>query len=183
MPDWDKILRERAALLAAAPAAEQLSELVELVSFSVGRERYALMVDEVREIQPVTEVTPVPCVPKFVRGVMNLRGGLLTVLDLHEFLGVKRPGMRDAARVIVLASDELEIGVAVREVFDLVRVATAEMLQPMAVPGGIEARYLKGMLSDLTLILNAHSILGDPRMVIDESRPGHSRVGASGEAG
>jgi len=185
LTDNDRILKERAAQLAASSVAEQQGELIELVSFSIGREKYALMVDEIREIQPVTEVTPVPSVPGFVRGLMNLRGSLLTVLDLHEFLSVKRPGMRDASRVIVLASDELDVGLAVREVFDLVRIGAASILQPLTIPDGIEPRFLQGMLTDLTLIINAQAILMDPRMIIDDGHGqlAHTRSGTDGEVG
>ncbi|MBI4864945.1 MAG: purine-binding chemotaxis protein CheW [Candidatus Riflebacteria bacterium] len=176
MSEWDQILKDRAELLAAQPASEHLGEMLELVSFAVAGERYALSVDEIREIQPISEVTPIPCVPRFVRGLMNLRGGLLTVIDLHEFLSIRRPGMRDASRVIVLASDDLEVGLAVREVFDLVRVAAGGVLPPLVAPGGIDGKFLRGMLPDLTLVLNANALLGDPKMVIDDSRGGHARA-------
>ena len=145
-----------------------------LIQFLLGKNRYGIEVREVQEIQPLTDFTHIPCTPKFVVGVMNLRGNIMTLINLQEFLGIPQKGIQDVRKVIVLHSDVYLIGIVVRDVFDLLRVPRQNILPPIASEGGIDARYVRGLLSDLTVLINASAILDDPRMILnDEATDSH----------
>lgn len=105
----------------AAPA-------VQLLRFAVGDERYAVRIDAVREILEVTRSTPLPLMPSFVRGVMNLRGAVVPVIDLGARLGlaVTTVGRRSCVVIVETSGNAdmpaMRLGMlvdAVYEVFDV----------------------------------------------------------------
>src|SRR3712207_4651394 len=79
----EEILRERARELARVPVApgEGSGERFQTVEFVVAGEHYAVAAESVREVYPLKELTPLPCTPPWVRGILNVRGQILTVLD------------------------------------------------------------------------------------------------------
>lgn len=106
-----------------APAG---TELHQFLRFALGKETYAVRIDAVREILEVVHMTPLPLMPEFVRGVMNLRGAVVPVIDLSARLGLEPTviGRRSCVVMVdIVASDDLRqtLGVlvdAVYEVFD-----------------------------------------------------------------
>ncbi|MDE2594260.1 MAG: purine-binding chemotaxis protein CheW [Burkholderiales bacterium] len=102
--------------------------LLQFLRFSVGSDAYAVRIELVREILEVAQMTPLPLMPTFVRGVMNLRGAVVPVVDLSARLGMDATeiGRRTCVIMVDLAGDEghgpQSLGVlveAVHEVFDV----------------------------------------------------------------
>src|ERR1051326_7904160 len=109
--DTKKILHQRAELLAREPADERTAlEQIEVVEFLLANERYGLAAGHVREIDPLRDFTPVPCTPPFVLGLINVRGQILTVLDIRKFFDVPQRGITNLNKVIILRTPELEVG-------------------------------------------------------------------------
>lgn len=163
------VLRERARILAQPPArALPAHELVELVEFRLADERYALETAHLQEVRPLRDLTPLPCTPAFVRGLVNLRGRLLAVIDLKKFFDLPEPGLTDLHQVLVLRGADIELGLladTVESVFTLPRAA----LQPgLPTLHGIRADYLLGVTATGLVVLDATRILADPRLVVDE---------------
>ncbi len=73
--------------IAAPPRSAGTGAAMQFLRFSVGREAYVVRIEGVREILEVTQITPVPLMPGFMRGVMNLRGVVVPVVDLGVRLG------------------------------------------------------------------------------------------------
>ena len=81
-----RVLEERALALAIEPArAEADDEWIEVVEFTLAHERYAVASEHVREVYPLEDFTPLPCTPHFVLGIINLRGEILSVIDIKKF--------------------------------------------------------------------------------------------------
>lgn len=100
--DWQSIARA-----AAEPARREEGELLrELLVFRLGDAPYALPVERVREIVRMRSITPVPRVPRAVRGVIALRGEILQVVDLHRRLRLPDAEPTPSARIIVLHGDD-----------------------------------------------------------------------------
>ena len=88
-----RILRERALALAAEPGETQtLADSIEVVEFLLAHERYAVESSYVREVYPLENLTPLPCTPGFVLGIVNLRGEILSVIDLKKFFDLPEKG-------------------------------------------------------------------------------------------
>jgi len=166
----EDILKRRADELRTSETTEahRRETLVDLISFLAGGNRYALAVREVQEIQPLTDFTTIPCTPPFLIGAMNLRGNILTLINLQSFLGIPQEGLQDVRKVIVLHHDLYLIGIVVRDIFDLARVPKQNIIPPLSSEGGIDVRYVRGLLPDLTVLIKASAILEDPRIVLDD---------------
>ena len=168
-----EILRQRARALAQAPPPmpEAGSEL-EVLVFRLADERYALETCHVQEVQPLRELTPLPCTPAFLRGLVNLRGRLLPVIDLKRFFDLPERGISDLHRILLLRTGEgggeMEIGLLADTVEDISTIPLADLQTSLPTLGGIRAEYLKGVTGDRLVVLDALRILADPRIVIDE---------------
>lgn len=161
------LLRERAQRLAKEPPAEEDGERLEVVEFLLGAERYAVEASFVREVHPLREVTHLPCTPPFVLGIMNLRGEVLSVLDLRSFFDLGE-GTAELSKVIVLRCATMEFGILADAVIG-VRTILARGVQPsLATVAGIGADYLKGVTRDHLVLLDAGKMLNDKRLVVHE---------------
>lgn len=100
--------------------------------FTLADTRYAAKVGHVIEIATIPELTPVPNVPNWVRGVANLRGEILAVLDFRLFLGLEPLGQSDAGRMLVTRTghDDLTAGLVVDAVNGVTTLRTAELQPP-----------------------------------------------------
>ncbi len=98
---------------------------LQLVTFCLGSENYAVEVSKVKEIILSMDTYPVPGMPEQVRGVINLRGEIVPVLEIHSILGVSRKEESDGdrkGRIIILDTDEGGLGFEVDGVTEVIRV-------------------------------------------------------------
>lgn len=165
----DRVLRSRAQALARTPPrAPAAGTMLELLEFSLASERYALEARHIQEVQPLRELTPLPCTPAFVLGIVNVRGRILPVLDLKRFFDLPEPGLTDLHRIILVRGNELELGL-LADVIVGVRNIAADSLQPsLPTLTGIRADYLKGVSEDRLVVLDLERILRDPKIIIHE---------------
>jgi purine-binding chemotaxis protein CheW len=142
----------------------------QLVIFKLGGEDFGVDINQVREIIRKGDVTVVPNAPEFVKGVINLRGQITTIIDLRKKLGLaeKETGDEQQERVIVVESGENTVGMAVDAVTEVTYLAESDMDEvPPIVKETIGTEYLKGVgklpnrlliLIDLKHVLNSEEI-------------------------
>ncbi|HVZ43473.1 MAG TPA: chemotaxis protein CheW [Ramlibacter sp.] len=169
----DDVLRARARELArpldaagAAGAAAAGPESLQVIEFGLGRERYAFEAHWVREVRPLRQLTPVPCTPSHVLGVVNLRGQILAVIDIRRFFGIEQRGLGELDKMIVLASASMEFGVLADVVPGHRSIAADRLQASIATFGGIHQAYLRGVTTDGLAVLDAPRLLGDERLVV-----------------
>ena len=164
----ETILRDRARQLARAVASEPTENLVDVLEFGLARERYAFLTSQVHDVQPLRELTPLPCTPPFLFGLINIRGRLVPVIDLKKFFGLPERGITDLHKVLLLRGDQIEIGL-LADTVEGVRSLDRQWIQaPPATLGGIAAEYIKGVTAERLVILDAQAILGSPHLVIED---------------
>lgn len=166
--DADDILRARARRLARVPASGPSEEQVDVLEFTLADERYALLASQVHDVQPLRELTPLPCTPAFLRGLVNLRGRLVAVIDLKRFFGLPEPGITDLHRIVLLRKGEVEIGLLADTVEGVRAIGRNHMQPAPPTVGGIAAEYIAGVTPERLVVLDADAILDDPRLVIEE---------------
>lgn len=122
-----------------APIAPEEREL-HLVVFRLGREEYAVPIASVREVVRVSDITRVPHAPDHIRGVMNLRGRILPVVEIRSRLGLEPIELTPASRVVVADVERRIVGLLVDAVGQVTRVKeSAVSAPPEEVRAGAEA--------------------------------------------
>jgi purine-binding chemotaxis protein CheW len=124
----------------AAPEGSQY------VVFRLGREEYAFDITSVKEIRDLEQVAKVHRSPSYIEGVMNLRGKLVTVVDLRKRLSIEARAHDDLSKIVVVEAPDAPVGFLVDEVTEVVRVGKGDIESaPAYVASGMEAEYVKGI--------------------------------------
>ncbi len=164
-----RILRERALALAAEPGRTQaLDESIEVVEFLLAHERYAVETCYVREVYPLENLTPLPCTPAFVLGIVNLRGEIVSVIDVRKFFDLPQTGLPDLNKVIVLESGSMVFGILADVILGVRHIELAEIQPSLPTLTGIREKYLKGIAPERTVVLDAGKLLADEDIVVQE---------------
>ena len=164
-----RLLKARARALAREPAKEQAEDdYIEVVEFVLAYEKYAVETRHVREIHPLEHLTPLPCTPAFVLGIVNVRGEILSVIDLRKFFDLPEKGLTDLNKVIVLESENMLFGVLADAVVGAKRVRVAGIQPSLPTLTGIREAYLMGVTSERTVILDAEKLLADETIIVRE---------------
>ncbi|MBA2408224.1 MAG: chemotaxis protein CheW [Gammaproteobacteria bacterium] len=168
-PDAREILRARARVLARPPERTLAAETsLEVLEFRLAQECYALETRYVSEVQPLKDLTPLPCTPPFVPGVVNVRGRITPVIDIKKFFDLPDKGLTDLHRVILVRGNDLELGL-LADVIVGVRIIPADSLQPsLPTLSGIRGDYLKGVTAQRLVVLDLERILIDPQILVHE---------------
>lgn len=126
----DNIL-DFAAQLESAPAAPAVLEReLHLVVFRLDAEEYGVPIDAVREVVRVADVTRVPHAPAHIRGVMNLRGRILPIVEIRTRLGLTPARVTPASRVVVVEVAGRMLGLLVDSVGQVARVGERQVAAP-----------------------------------------------------
>jgi len=164
-----RILKVRARAL--AQELEERAEpenYLEVLEFSLAYERYALETSLVREVHPLKELTPLPCTPPFILGIINLRGQILAVIDLKRFFNLPEKGLSDLDKIIILRRGRLEVGLLADAVAGVRAIPWPEVQAPPPTLEGLSPDYLQGVTREALIILDAEKILTDPRLIVHE---------------
>jgi len=164
-----RILRERAHALAAEPGETQtLAQSIEVVEFLLAHERYAVESFHVREVYPLENLTPLPCTPAFVLGIVNLRGEIVSVIDLRKFFDLAQTGLPDLNKVIVLESENMTFGILADAILGVRRIPLAGIQPALPTLTGIREKYLKGITAERIVVLDVGKLLADEDIVVQE---------------
>ena len=162
-----RILRERALSLAVEPGdAQTLADSIEVVEFMLAHEHYAVETAYVREVYPLKRLTPLPCTPAFVLGIVNLRGEIVSVIDVRKFFDLAQTGLPDLNKVIVLESGNMVFGMLADAILGVRRIPLAEIQPSLPTLTGIREKYLKGITQERTVVLDAEKLLTDEGIVV-----------------
>ena len=135
---------------------------VELLSFSLDNQDYAVDIMAVREIRGWTQPTNLPCTPDYVCGVINLRGTVLPILNLAARLGLGAREVSDRSVVIVLFVEDRTFGITVDAVSDILTVPPSAIQAP---PDGVQAQT-DGYVRALCLLEDKMIRLLDPQRLV-----------------
>lgn len=155
------ILEQRSKAL-ARPLDGGLSPeaMVDIITFSLGSERYGVGVRHVREVIRWSTVTPLPGGARVNSGVVNLRGEIVPVMDLRPLLGLPSSPPAEFSAIIVLGADRAEVGISVDEFGDIVSVKEADVVPPPPMTKR-EPRVLLGVTTCAVGLLDGDVLLSD----------------------
>jgi len=149
---------------AAAEREEALadSNVVQRVSYMLEDIQYGFDILQVHEIIRIPEITRLPNTPSYIKGVINLRGSVVPVVDMRERFGLPQGTQTDQTRIIVIESGDKLIGLWVDSVYQVVRLPLANIDPPSELIEGISEEFIKGvgrLRNRLIIILNFESLL------------------------
>ena len=134
---------------------EAAGDLLQLVSFNIADEEFGVDILNVQEINRMVDITRVPNVANFVKGVINLRGKVIPIIDLRARLNMPPIQHGTETRIVVVELGNNIIGFIVDKVNEVIRIGKDITEPPPAMVSGIEAEYITaiGKLEDRLLIL------------------------------
>ncbi len=142
-------------------------ELIQLATFFVGGEEYALDIMRIKEIIHPLKITPVPKVPEFIEGVIELRGAILPIVDLRKRFGLPAPPPVRATKYIIVGIEGRIVGLVVDGVGEVLRVGKGEV-RPSPLTAGDAARYFSGVCrrdGRIVMILDIDKILSSEEKI------------------
>ncbi|MFC4811268.1 chemotaxis protein CheW [Paenibacillus sp. GCM10023250] len=146
-----------------------MGEEVKVIVFGLANEEYGIEVEKVRTIERMLPITRVPKTLAFVKGVINLRGVVIPVIDLRGRFGLEETEPTESTRIIIVAVNELEVGFIVDAANDVIDIDTDTIDTPPEVVGGIRAKYLRGVakIGDdrLLIMLNLSEVLNKSEII------------------
>ncbi|MBI2354347.1 MAG: purine-binding chemotaxis protein CheW [Deltaproteobacteria bacterium] len=168
-PDEEKaVLRKRARALARQPMQEEAGDGLDCLEFLLTYETYAIEMRWVAETCPLRELTPLPCTPPFVAGIINVRGRIVSVLDLRQFFDLPQKGLTDLNKVIVVHNGGMEFGILADEILGTRSIPLAEVQPPLPTLTGVREEYLKGVTAGRTAILDGARLLADKGIIVHD---------------
>lgn len=138
------------------------SEVIQFVSFMLDDVEYGVDILSVHEILRYPEITRLPNTPKFIKGVINLRGNVLPVVDVRVRFGFPRGNITDLTRIIVVETGGKQVGLLVDNVYQVVRIPVVNVDPPSDLIAGVSEEFISGIgrLKDrLIVLLNMSHII------------------------
>ena len=160
------ILKERAKMLAQKRKRQEAEAYIEVIEFLIANEKYAIESEYIREVYPLKGITPLPCTPNFVLGIINVRGEILSVIDIKKFFDLPEAGLTDHNKVVIVQSDEMELGILADSILGMRSIPLKEIQSSLPTLTGICIEYLKGVTSERLVILNMGKSLYDKNIIL-----------------
>jgi purine-binding chemotaxis protein CheW len=142
-----EVYHHEALFTSRQPSLAYMKAVERYVTFAIAESLYAVSVTSVLEISRVPRMTPIPNVPPWIPGVINLRGEMISVIDLRAFLGIDETYQADSRRLLVVKTpgEEITTSLVVDQVRGLVRLDTKQMTAAGTSLDDWVAPYLTGV--------------------------------------
>ena len=164
-----RILQTRALTLAQeASLGEDVEDVIEVLEFTLAYERYAVETQYVNQVAMLEQLIPLPCTPDFVRGIVNLRGAILPVLDLKNFFELPVKGLTDLNKIIVLQSEKILFGILADEIVGVRNILLRDVQSSLPTLTGVRKDYLRGVTPERVTLLDAEKLLISENIIVQE---------------
>ena len=164
-----RILSLRADAIRHKPEAESSSGSgIEVLEFLLGNETYAIDVFYVREDVHLKELTILPCTPGFILGIFNVRGRIISVVDLRKFFFLPEKGITNLNRVIIVRKGETELGILADDLAGTAFIRMDTLQSELPTVTGTQNNFIQGVTKEKTILLDIERFLSDERIIINE---------------
>ncbi len=170
-PEERAIFRERAANLIEAARRQDITGLMSLAVVMLNGEYFGLDLSLVREFTDIKQITPVPCCGDFILGNMNLRGEIVTLVDIRHLLNLSRDGVNDVAKAVVVHLKDIVAGITIDEVCDVIYLQPSEIKAAPTSGHSGNNEYLRGtaLYRDKILgLIDFQKIITEQELVVNQ---------------
>jgi purine-binding chemotaxis protein CheW len=170
-PEEKAIFRERAHNLRQQGDRENSAAIhISLAVVLLNNEYFGINLAVVREFTDIRQVTPIPCTPDRIIGNMNLRGEILTLVDIRNVLNMSAD-TKSLSKAIVVEIEDLVAGIVVEEILDIIHLNLADIATIPAALNSANREYLRGTAfyeEKLIAVLNLQKLLTKGGVIVDE---------------
>lgn len=143
---------------------EEDTQKGKFLTFTLGNEAYGLEIKYVTEIIGVQEITEVPELPEYIRGIINLRGKIIPIMDVR--LRFRKPfkEYNDRTCIVVVDIKDISVGLIVDAVSEVISIQDTDIVLPPDLNKGVSNKYIKGIGkvgSEVKLLLNCNKLLNE----------------------
>ena len=141
----------------------------QFLTFVLGEEEYGVEILKVQEIKGYSAVTPIPNTPAYVKGVMNLRGSIIPVVDLRAKLSMHETAYNQFTVIIVVTVGAKVMGLVVDAVSDVLNIPKADIQPTPDFGAQVDARFISGLAKagdKLVVLLDIEKVLGSDATVL-----------------
>ena len=152
---------------------DDLKSQQEFLTFVIGEESYALDIMKVKEIRGYEAVTKIANAPSFLKGVINLRGDIVPIVDLRIKFNVGEATYNEFTIVIMLNIEDRIVGIVVDEVSDVIKVSTDDISPPPEFGVAFDSQFLHGLVTideNMIILVNIEALITSEELQLFEHK-------------
>ena len=176
LPDAEReVFRQRAGNLLQAESIEDSSGHLALGIIQLNGEFFGVELGSVMEFAEIRQVTPIPCCPAHILGCMNLRGNILTLVDIRPVLGMSTDEEFEARKVMVIKEQNVFLGALLEDIYDVVYIRDNDITHVPAALRSASGEFLRGAFpyqNKISGIIDISKIIAKGDLVVDSGRAG-----------
>ena len=141
---------------------------LKFITFGLGREKFGIAIEDVKEIIASYNIVPLPRTPEFIEGIISLRGDIIPVVDMRARFDMPAREDDEDTRVIVLEMPDFSVGIQVDNVYEVLKLNENNVEPPPRLVGGLKGDYIDGVAEingKLTIILNLDEIFSSAEKI------------------
>ncbi len=163
------ILKARAVKLSTILEKEKHDDELFVIEFILGKEVYAFENEYVREVITLTKYTAIPGLPSFILGVVNVRGEIISVINLKKLINLPEKGIGELNKIVILENENMEFGVLADSIIGMRNIKSGSVQESMSGISDMLKEFLYGVTKeDNTIILNADKMLNSDKLLINQ---------------
>lgn len=162
----EKILKNRAAKFAIENKKNEKEEYIEVLKFIIADEIYAIESKFIREVYPLRKFTTLPCTPEFILGIINIRGQIISIMDIRRFFNLPSKGLTNLNRVIIIKTKNIEIGILADKVLNVKKINQKNILKTLPTLTEIREEFLLGITNRQVVIIDVVKLLNDEKIIV-----------------
>lgn len=145
---------------------------LEVIEFFLSQQRYGVESHYISQVHPLKEYTPVPCTPPFILGIINVRGQILSVVNLQPLFALPEPKPLNPNYVLILRNESMTFGLVADAVVGVRSVAPARLRPPPDALADNGREFLRGVTEQGVLILKTEELLSSRQLLVQEEVEG-----------
>ena len=165
----EKLMKERAHKLANVGINEQKNFDMEVVSFNLASETYAIETSSIREITALISISKVPGAPDFIAGIINLHGQIVALVDLKKYYGLPSLERNAETKVLILGAERIEFGIIADTVDTVLKLQRSDLHDPPDTITGAGRDHLLGVTLEALIVLDGKAMIQDKRLFVNQT--------------
>ncbi len=163
-----RILEERARDLATQVKEDSVVDQgEEVLIFRLGEGTYSISAQHIREVHTTAQITGLPATPPFVVGLVNVRGKILTALDIRPLLEIPQETITDEPFLVIVSINGVDVALLADTVLE-VQQATNDITPAISAVAGRGISWVRGLDQHFNLLIDLPEMIADPRVIVND---------------